>query len=834
MKRFLLALSLTLAAFAARATVPSTASTVSYACTGSTTDFAVPFRFLDAAHLVVTKRTTTGLVTTLASGTDYTVAGTGTAAGGTVALVTASRCEATATLTIDRTVPLTQLTSLRAQRDFSPATHENAFDLRAMADQQLERTHSLDKAAQSARDAGQDSTHAADRAAQASRDIGQDTAIANAGTGVATGDSMFIADGASAGRPLKDRASDAWTPRDFSCVGDGVADDRDCLQAWLNAGSLWKRPLVGDGRTYRIGGAASLTVGSDTTIDGRGMVLKPDATMNVPVLYAWGSAGARLSSVSIRGIRMDGTNRPADSSGGFGSFWFGFLDNLTVRDCSFFQMQDAIYLRAVEKFTISGIRANDARSAMVALLSESRHGTVSDLQGINVAEAMDFYNNEDVTVSNVSATGQIDPAHYNEAFDLSTSRRISISNAVVTGFARGVLIKSEAGGTPGAPAWEDLVLSDITVKDQGFEGINAQAAAIGYGATKRLRVRNVTIQSSVAGSSGIKLTPAPAGGLDATFDNLNIDTPGTGFWTYDFAGVKLRGSKIRTSGANAALIGQATHTAGFEVSGCDLGASGGTTADSAVLIQNMDDARVERNAIFSTTGTGLKLSNSIRPVVSGNAISSAGVYGVSLTWSAASGLDARRLATVTGNVIRDWGQASASRAAILLSVSGVTAALDGLDVSGNVAVLSDSATVQAQSPLSLSLGTATLARSRYTNNTAGARVPNDAFDLSLLNADGVWGNVPAMTASVLQGVGSPEGLVVAKIGSLYLQRNGGVQALWLKTLNDSLATGWKVVGSQAAAHTDPADSPAALTDAVTKANFNALLAKLRTAGVLAP
>lgn len=46
----------------------------------------------------------------------------------------------------------------------------------------------------------------------------------------------------------------------------------------------------------------------------------------------------------------------------------------------------------------------------------------------------------------------------------------------------------------------------------------------------------------------------------------------------------------------------------------------------------------------------------------------------------------------------------------------------------------------------------------------------------------------------LEGTGSPEGVYVAKIGTLYRRRDGGVgSALYCKTADNGEATGWSAV-----------------------------------------
>jgi glycerophosphoryl diester phosphodiesterase len=132
--------AIALAAALSTAAVPTTTSSVEYTCNGATTSFSVPFRFLESGHLVVKRiATATGAETTLTASTDYTVTGAGATSGTVTTTGSGSPCAIGNTLSIERSVPLTQPTSFRTQRDFSPATHENAFDRAAMGLQQLDR-----------------------------------------------------------------------------------------------------------------------------------------------------------------------------------------------------------------------------------------------------------------------------------------------------------------------------------------------------------------------------------------------------------------------------------------------------------------------------------------------------------------------------------------------------------------------------------------------------------------------------------------------------------------------------------------------------------------------
>lgn len=116
--------------------VTSATSEVSYTGNGVTTAFSFPYLFLSNSDLVVTL-TSGDLDDVLTLGVDYTVTGAGVAAGGTVTMTSAPAADET--LTIERTVALTQATSFRSAGTFSPKSHEDAIDKAVMMAQQLER-----------------------------------------------------------------------------------------------------------------------------------------------------------------------------------------------------------------------------------------------------------------------------------------------------------------------------------------------------------------------------------------------------------------------------------------------------------------------------------------------------------------------------------------------------------------------------------------------------------------------------------------------------------------------------------------------------------------------
>jgi len=124
-------------------TVSTTTSRADYTGNGATTAFAVPFYFLDDSHLTVLRtQISTGVITTLAITTNYTVSGAGNPAGGTVTCVVAPTTDQK--ISILRNVPFTQLNTYVPNDPFPAASHERALDKLTMEVQQLDEA--LDRA----------------------------------------------------------------------------------------------------------------------------------------------------------------------------------------------------------------------------------------------------------------------------------------------------------------------------------------------------------------------------------------------------------------------------------------------------------------------------------------------------------------------------------------------------------------------------------------------------------------------------------------------------------------------------------------------------------------
>jgi hypothetical protein len=116
-------------------TVTSATERNDYIGSGSAGPFTYTFKVFAYSHLVAYVTDLSGTISTLNYLSGFTATGANNAAGGTVTLTTALTTGYL--LSIQRNVPLTQLSDFRNQAEFFPASYENAVDYEMMAEQQL-------------------------------------------------------------------------------------------------------------------------------------------------------------------------------------------------------------------------------------------------------------------------------------------------------------------------------------------------------------------------------------------------------------------------------------------------------------------------------------------------------------------------------------------------------------------------------------------------------------------------------------------------------------------------------------------------------------------------
>lgn len=250
-------------------TVSSTVLRNDYSGNGVTTAFTGSFRILDQTHIQVLRtQISTGVATTLALTTDYTVSGVG-ASSFTVTCLTAPTSDQR--LTILRDVPLTQLTDYVANDPFPAESHEQALDKLTMISQQLQEAQSR-ALSLSANSVGVSATLPA---AESAKILGWD----GSGTALANYDAASLAGSV---------ATINWTHDTFSGTGAQTSF------------TLTSTPGSADNCDVSISGVTQRS-GTDYTVSGVTLTFTsapPLGTDNIFVRY-----GSQLSS----GVPGDGT-----------------------------------------------------------------------------------------------------------------------------------------------------------------------------------------------------------------------------------------------------------------------------------------------------------------------------------------------------------------------------------------------------------------------------------------------------------------------------------------------------------------------------------------------
>lgn len=345
-------------------TIATAVNRVSYVPGVSTGPFAYPFRIYGATDLRVVKRAVSGSETVLTYPAGFSVTGIGESAG-TITLTSAMA--AGETLVIRRVRPVTQLTDLRNQGAYFPASVEDGLDHLVMVDQQqqdeIDRAFRLDESFDPSLYDLRVSPGAAGTA------LGWNAA--------ATGLTSLVL-GSLVALPfnvvnVKDSA--------YGALGNGVADDTAAVALAVAvlaaAGGGW---LYFPPGTYIL---SQLAIPSNVRVFGNGRsvtILKKLGGSAIPLIVGSDTTNGN-SRILIEGLTVDG-NRANQAPVGDGNCigvrmdrWsFAALRQVDIKDCA----TDGVILAAT---------VNDATHFNEYILLEDVHVRNSRRNGLSIISA---------------------------------------------------------------------------------------------------------------------------------------------------------------------------------------------------------------------------------------------------------------------------------------------------------------------------------------------------------------------------------------------------------------------------------------------------------------
>jgi hypothetical protein len=321
-------------------TISTTTARNTYNGSGTTGPFAFTWKIFAAADLRVVKRSSSGAETVLAYPTDYSVAGVGDGSGGSITLTTALAVGET--LVIRRLPSLVQPTALRNQGTYFPATLEDQLDRLLMQVQGIQDDVDRAVKVQESRDPSVLSMAAV--VPQAGRVLGWSSSTKLESVAVDAGAVSLPGDGRTVDSTSAFLANNAvFNVLDYGAIGDGVTNDRNAIQAALDAlpatGGVVRFPkgayvinsqvLIGQDGTQLVFDSGATIVATIPAADVT--LINSDSKDNVVVdglnvdgafpwaVYISGGSGHRIRNCRIRG----GTVASSGICGG-----------IRVQDCS--------------------------------------------------------------------------------------------------------------------------------------------------------------------------------------------------------------------------------------------------------------------------------------------------------------------------------------------------------------------------------------------------------------------------------------------------------------------------------------------------------------------
>ena len=477
----------------------------------------------------------------------------------------------------------------------------------------------------------------------------------------------------------------------YGAKGDGVADDAPAIQAALDKEG---RAFLPPG-TYRLGSRLAVTRdGGGLVGAGAGAtVLRPDASLTKGTLIVLSPSNQTLTDILIADFTLDGSSDPAKVQG-MGIY---SCKRVRVRGISPVRISGMVHLEGVENFAITDIAGSD----LIEFISMNtiKKGVISNVRADGADEGFDFFNCEDVEVVGAVISAReptvIRPEVWAVGVDLSSSRRVTVSDCTFSGQYAGIKIKHDVVVGLGAPPVEDVLISGCQIRDYKGAGV-LLAVETGRGC----RIQGCDIRSSRKDTTGIYGFLEKTSKLDdLVISDCTIESAHTGIRFNSYDGAEVRDCRI-TAGAFHAI--KVYECADLVVSGCRLR----SPRDSAVILADVANPVVEGCDIAGAAGVWV--TNCRRPVVRRNTIPRADGRGVTVEWTSESGLDtSNRVAgfVVDDNTIRNWGGASAGNPAIAVSFSGLSgAAYNQGSVSGNRLLLDSGATLNTQYGVSFARG----------------------------------------------------------------------------------------------------------------------------------
>ena len=480
-------------------TITSTQNRVTYAGNGApgvpgTLVFAVPFRFLAIGDLVVLVRVdATGVSTTMTLDTNYSVAGEGAAAGGTVTfLIEDGEPQTGETLIIYGSPAMTQLVDYISGGTFPAESHEEALDRLTL---QSTRTREIAERALPLTDVSTDGSGQYNANSNRISSLGTPTATTDAttktyvdalvnNTALGPAPTGLIATGSVTSRLLADRWGEIKNVKDYGATGDGVTNDTVAIQAAVNAAVSAGGSVVFPPGVYSV---STVTVATGLRVlDCTNGTLKAQAATGTSGVLSFTSvSGATISAridMSVAGaqkaIHADGVSDCVFTR----CHITGFTNHATLNHYGIHMTGECVRNTITQNY-IAGYSNPTQRGLLLDMHGGGQTGyggfftgtivratspavdtVISDNVLIDGSYAVNILGCEKFTISGNVCRGQ----NHRSLYSANASWNNSITGNQFLGFASSAVVLGYGTG--------HTLVSDNVCKNEGVVGLNGEAA----------------------------------------------------------------------------------------------------------------------------------------------------------------------------------------------------------------------------------------------------------------------------------------------------------------------------------------------------------------------
>lgn len=731
-------------------TVQTNTNVASFNGNGVTQIFPIAFKFNNDTDLVaLLVDDATGSASLLTLNSDYTVSGEGDEEGGLINVVVAPA--AGTRLKVTRVVDILQLTDLRNQGKFFAEVHEDAFDLLTMIAQQHESgINSSLRVAESDPEPARIPAVAQRANKILSFDAEGNPQVVAPVTDSSTGLRLDLADstgaslvGFTAGgtgattRALEKKIVEIVSVKDYGAVGDGVADDTAAIQAAIAyVASLGGGIVQVPSGTYGINAAGNYTgiqLKTGVYLSMYGAKLKAISS-NQPSYRLINIE--QVSNCGVFGGEIQGDRATNTATGEWGHCLHIILDctNITIKDVRVSDgFGDGIYI---------GRQCSDVH-VLNCTVTNNRRNNISVVTASNVVIDGCDISNANGTLPECGI--DIEP----NTNDLPSSN-VVITNCNIFGNNKDGIGYS---APPPTPLIESSVISNCHIYNNGRHGILASYIKV-------LEVTNCVIRNN--GGDGISDSAALA-----TLLNFN------GNAIYDNTGSGLFGFSSNTIITNNQIKG---------------------SGQWGVHWQNGNHVTISGNLISDSGQDGIYYERAYNSSIVGNTVKNSQKHGILITGTSTSSATHSRKVTISGNNVAFSGLlADNTYSGIYLDTYANTCTITGNTIAaGTAGNLPQYAIYAADATVNVS-GNQTDGAVKSGNaqvSVGGVALP------SFINSPSMFGYTYASRmyvpgqAFVTGGTGSPEGVVTAGAGSIYLRADGGAGTSFYVKQTAAGNTGW--------------------------------------------